>query len=93
MSTAGNATAKGTPAIAGASFTLEAGLLLRQLAAEGANVTLRAPDLPRVDLPSAAALWAMAVGTLVGGALWSAAILRKQIERAARARASGQVSV
>ncbi|GAB4817455.1 hypothetical protein N2152v2_004501 [Parachlorella kessleri] len=90
MSIAGNASAKGTPAIAGASFTAEAGLLLRQLAAEGANVTLQAPDMPRVDLPSAAALWLMAVGTLVVGSLWSAAELRKQIERAARARALGQ---
>jgi hypothetical protein len=89
MSGVANASTGGQLAIAAASVTQEAGLLLQRLAYQGGNVTLRAPDLPRIDVVSAAALWAMAVGTVVVGALWSAAELRQHM--AAAARPVGQV--
>ena len=78
MAAAGNATA-GNASIVAVSVSAAAGSLLARVAEAGGAVTLRAPRLPRVDVPSAVAIWAMAVGTLAAGSLWSAAQLRAHL--------------
>lgn len=78
MAATGNASA-GNLTIPAVSVSQAAVQLLRALAERGGKVTLRAPDLPRVDYLSAAALWVMAVGTVVAGSLWSAAELRHHL--------------